>query len=246
MEVDGFEVVRGVLGADEARSVGRAAVREMRRRPHMAHSSVMWTLRTHPAVLREFVRLWDGETDLVTGFDGVGRSRGDFVLPWHVDQTRRGRLGVQGILALSPHTASTGGLQLLRGSHRAHDDAVVPNAQEGEHEYHELGEAALRRVTDGAEVVTPRLAPGDMCVWDSRTVHRVVAGDGTATRLTAYLSFEPRSHLPVYVGVLRRRAVARGVATTHWASRCVRRGEDADGSDDSPPSVVTDAMRALV
>lgn len=242
MRKRGFEIVRGVLPAEGALGVGKACVEEMGRRAHMAHSDAIWALRTHPAVLREFRRLW-GEADLVTGFDGIGMSHGDFSLPWHVDQTRPGRVGIQSIMALSVHDEATGGLQLLEGSHLHHSALVSAGADGTDWEYCEVDK---RHVTNGClkgcKIVTPRLAPGDMCFWDSRTVHRVVRGTGEECRLTAYLSFEPRTNLPVWVSVKRRRAVERGVATTHWASRCVARND----AGDSPPSPLTWAMQRLV
>lgn len=245
MQTHGFEILRQVLSESDAEAIAKESLGEMKRRPHMAHSDAIWKLRTHPRVVREFVRLWGGDTDLVTGFDGIGTSNGDFELPWHVDQTGPGRRGIQGIFALSVHDTATGGLQLLSGSHRLHD-ALIGREHEGasvdDWEYHEVGHDIECELFRGCEVVTPHLRPGDLCVWDSRTVHRVIRGDGTKTRHTAYLSFEPRLNVPVYVGVLRRRAVRRGVATTHWASKCVDRGDH----ETSPPTTLTHAMMSLV
>ena len=241
MERDGFEVVRGVISPEEATTFGTEGLREREVRKHMAHSDTMWQLRTHPNVLSLFRRLW-GCSEIVTGFDGFGVSHGDFVLPWHVDQTRPSAscVGIQGIMALSTHDASTGGLSLMVGSHRQHA-AILENERysEGEWEYHEVNIERLRGVGD---TFTPRLSPGDVCVWDSRTVHRVVEGNGSRVRrVTAYLSFEPRSHVSDATALQRRNALEKGIATTHWASRFVDRGDPHD-----PPSRITPEMRAVV
>ena len=237
MEIDGFEVVRNVLTEAEAEDVAAAALTEMQTRPHMAHSDTMWRLRLHPSVLAVFRRLW-GTNDIVTSFDGIGQSHGEFTLPWHVDQERHSceRIGIQGILALSHHTRKSGGIQLLRGSFAYHPGLVDP-CDGDDWEYQEV-EADV----DERDVFTPVLRPGDMCLWDSRTVHRVVSGSVSNTpRITAYLSYEPRSSVPRAVQHRRRRGLKDGISTTHWASRFVDRDEER-----SPPSVVTPEMLYIV
>ena len=233
MEVDGFEVVRGVLTEAEAKDAAAAALAELQTRPHMAHSDVMWRLRLHPNVLAEFRRLWNTD-DIVTSFDGIGVSNGEFTLPWHVDQERHSpdRIGIQGILALSHHTRESGRIQFRRGSF-AHHSKLVDPCEEDEWEYQE--------VDTPLAVFTPVLKAGDMCFWDSRTIHRVVRGNGNSTRITAYLSFEPRASVPRPVQHRRRCGIKNGISTTHWASRFIDRGEER-----SPPSVITPEMLTIL
>ena len=242
MDRDGFEIVRGVLTPAEAAAFAEKGLREQDVRTHMAHSDTMWELRTHPNVLSLFRRLWQSP-DIVTGFDGFGVSHGDLVLPWHVDQTcpSTSCISIQGILALSSHDPRTGGLSLMVGSHRKHSDvlAEIDGNHDEEWQYHDVDMDRLHGVTD---TFTPTLSPGDMCVWDSRTIHRVVEGNGSrARRITAYLSFEPRSQVSESTALRRLEALKKGIATTHWASRFVDRGDPHD-----PPSRITDAMRAIV
>lgn len=240
MDTQGFEIVRGVLSVPEAEERARRALREMKTRAHMAHSDTIWTLRTHPSVLALFRRLWRAD-DIVTGFDGIGVSRGDFVLPWHVDQERRSDtcIGIQGIMALSRHDASSGGLSLLVGSHLEHSRVVQQPGSVDPWEYQEVD---VTRYVSSTDIVVPILSPGDMCVWDSRTCHRVLPASGSRPqRITAYLSFEPRSHISDHVATARRRALEEGMSTTHWASRVVDRGDAR-----SAPSTITDAMRRIV
>ena len=239
MNTQGFEIVRNVISAREAETYAREALDEMETREHMSHSDTIWKLRTHPSVLSLFRRLWKTE-DVVTGFDGIGVSRGEFVLPWHVDQERHSDacIGIQGIMALSRHDAASGGLSLLVGSHLEHSRVV----ETGSTEPWEYQEVDVTRYVSSTDYVTPILTPGDMCVWDSRTCHRVLPASGSKPRrITAYLSFEPRSHISDDVAMARRRALEEGMSTTHWASRLVDRGDAR-----SAPSTITDAMRRIV
>lgn len=238
MDRDGFEIIRQVIPSEEAERCATRALEEMETRDNMSHSDTIWSLRTHPSVLSLFRRLWNTE-DIVTGFDGIGVSHGDFVLPWHVDQERHSAtcIGIQGIMALSRHDATTGGISIISGTHKQHSSVVVPNDAH-EWEYQEMD---VTRYMGSMDVMTPMLAPGDMCVWDSRTCHCVRAGSGSARRITAYLSFEPRAHVTSKVARRRRRAVTEGIATTHWASRFVDR-EDAR----CPPTSITADMRRIV
>lgn len=121
MNTAGFEIIHGVISVADAEKYAREALDEMDTREHMSHSDTIWKLRTHPSVLALFRRLWKME-DVVTGFDGIGVSHGDFELPWHVDQERHSDscVGIQGIMALSRHDAASGGLSLLVGSHLEH------------------------------------------------------------------------------------------------------------------------------
>ena len=239
MNTQGFEIVRNVISVADAEKHARDALDEMETREHMSHSDTIWSLRTHPSVLALFRRLWNTD-DIVTGFDGIGVSRGEFVLPWHVDQERHSDtcIGIQGIMALSRHDASSGGLSLLAGSHLEHSRVV----DTGSTELWEYQEVDVMRYVSSTDVVTPILSPGDMCLWDSRTCHRVRQASGSKPmRITAYISFEPRSHISDTVAASRRRALREGVSTTHWASRMVDRGEAR-----SAPTVVTDTMRRIV
>jgi ectoine hydroxylase-related dioxygenase (phytanoyl-CoA dioxygenase family) len=238
MNKDGFEIIRQVIPSAEAERCAKRALSEMETRDNMSHSDTIWSLRTHPSVLAVFRRLWNTE-DIVTGFDGIGVSHGGFVLPWHVDQQRHSTtcIGIQGIMALSRHDAMTGGLSLISGTHKQHSSIVVADDTQ-EWEYQEVD---VTRYMGSMEVMTPILAPGDMCVWDSRTCHCVRAGSGSSRRITAYLSFEPRSHVTSDVARRRRRAVTEGIATTHWASRFVDR-EDAR----CPPTTISADMRRIV
>lgn len=233
MNRDGWLVVRNVLSASEC----DRALSEMRDDPscHHAHSDLMWRMRTHPRVQAAFAAAWGcREEALVSSFDGASlRDPGDapFVLDWHVDQNSThdaGRVCLQAVLALTDVDASTGGTALLTGSHADHEALCrrLCDPHESEEEWEFLSVPHGDPVLQQHSECQPCLVAGSMLMWDSRTVHRVVAPaePESTSRAVVYLSMVPRSFVSDDVLRLRAKAFREGVATTHWCSRFVDRG----------------------
>jgi ectoine hydroxylase-related dioxygenase (phytanoyl-CoA dioxygenase family) len=232
MQKHGFTVVRDVLD-DQQLSTASALLRdEYDHRACMAHSSLTWYIRSLASVQRPFRELYNawGANDLISSFDGVGwRQHGEpgWAVDWHVDQdaSSMDTTSAQAILALSAHTADSGGLQLLPDSHRRFTALMhrMGNPSDDGWQFCAIdpGDPIFR----GRAAVQPQLRAGDMVIWDSRTVHRVVEPTGPDERVTAYLSFAPRSWATHAALAERRRFFAEGRATTHWAHRPVDRGE---------------------
>lgn len=130
-----------------------------------------------------FSKLW-GTDELLVSFDGMNITlpspNREPSQPWpHIDQSPR-RLGlqcVQGILNFAPNGPKDGGLMVMKGSHtliqeffKAHDVAGRKTwgpadwfgFQEGELEWFRSRGCTLTKVC--AE-------PGDLILWDSRTIH---------------------------------------------------------------------------
>ncbi len=245
MHRDGYEVFSGVLTEEEC-----ARVRSRRPR-QWNHSRVMWDVRCHPNVKRVFADLWEVRPDdLLTSFDGVfHRTAGtEFTLPWHMDQNASHPFdtmsSVQGILALSDIDATTGGTQFLEGSHLRTKGLCYRlnvDTEEDTWEFTQVDEAD-RVFAMGLQVVQPSLKQGDLLLWDSRTLHRVVAPtDARSERWTAYLSMVPRSMVSDRVRSQRKEGFFRGATTTHWVQTFVDRGEEAC----PPPSNVVRDPKVL-
>lgn len=236
MQRDGFEVVRGVLSEEEVKDFLRCIEKDYNTKPHVSHSYAVWKLRTHERVQAPFKRIY-GTDSLCVGFDGVclpNQGEG-FTLGWHVDQNAShdsSKLqNVQSIIALTPHDESTGGLQLKRGSHVKHADLTKGDVSRG-WEFVEVEEEDVEEF----DTVQPTLKRGDMCLWDSRLVHRVVLPtiQGGRGRGVAYMSFEPASNLTTSMRRRRMIAFKKGISTTHWASRLVDREEERSPPDFQP------------
>ena len=202
-----------------------------------AHSALAWELRADPRLVGRFQDAWGCEA-LLASFEGFGiRPAGQrWSLGWHVDQgpvgppQGKGPRSFQGVLALTAVSPRTGGTQVLEGSHVHHAAvcarASVARADVDEWEFVPVARSDPVFREAGVRVVQPRLRPGSVLVWDSRTVHRVKQpSDPTSERAVAYVSMQPRHFAPEAVLLWRRRAYTNGVATTHWCDRCVSRGE---------------------
>lgn len=162
--------------------------------------------------------MWDQDT-LITGFDGIGvqqATKTPFVLPWHVDQDSRhpdGMVCVQAVLALSDSDTT----EFAVASHVLHAQLVAGSKRQ-----------AWQFVNVDAETIKafdierPSLEPGDVVLWDSRTVHRV--NTGAKSRVVAYLSMVPVHAASVPTLRQRRLLYDQGAATTHWAQHLVVRG----------------------
>lgn len=199
-------------------------------------SRFCWFLRTLPLVKRVFSQIW-GTDDLISSFDGGNvfrpyrcgddrrskRTNGGW---WHVDQGRRrtGRHAVQGLVSLYDATASTGGLCVVPGSHRAHGE-LLSYAAMNDADYVVVPEPAINPALRGARLVTCKA--GDLVLWDSRTIHcntPAPAPDSRATdegarellRAVGYVCMTPRRWASAEAVRLRRRAFAAGVGSSHW------------------------------
>ena len=148
------------------------------------HSSLCWNIRCLPKVRQAFGAVWQTE-ELIVSFDACNvfrpwsahrhwKTMGGW---WHVDQNalnpdepRRGKVCVQGLVTLYDTDQTTGGLCVIPGSHRLHDDFCqrVPGAEMmGDFVQIPLRDKVLQE-NDGRLVGAKA---GDLILWDSRTIH---------------------------------------------------------------------------
>lgn len=230
-ERDGYTVVKGVLSPNEVSSAKRSLAHEKGN-----HSRGLWDIRCHPRVKRTFADIWGVDPDrLLTSFDGNYHRRAgeQFTLPWHMDHNASHPFdtlsSVQGILALTNVDEATGGTQLLPGSHRRTRALCNRLSADTEHDMWEYVS-----VPDGDRVFSmgcvphqPSLAAGDVLLWDSRVVHRVVGPTDPCTeRWTVYLSMAPADMVASSVKTKRKRGFQKGISSTHWVQRFVDRGDE--------------------
>jgi len=228
----GFVVVRQVLSAEECDRIAEVAIVESSTRESMAHSDTMWRLRTDPRIIHIFEQIWK-TVDLVCSFDGMTiRQAGDidaFVLDWHVDQDSRhgaGRCCVQGVLALSESSHVTGCTAFLTGSHKCHE-ALCEKYEDTCCEWEAFDVSASDPLLANCTEAVPALQKGDVLLWDSRCVHRVLYPDNPreSCRVVAYICMLPTHMTDADTRARRKRAYEQGVATTHWPSYVLDRGD---------------------
>ena len=223
---DGVTVVRRAVPEATAEAWARALAADAEQ-TH-AHSELMWRVRMHAGVRAAFAAIWHVPAgELLASFEGAawrGEEDAPWSLPWHVDQDgghADGLVSVQGLLALTHVNHDTGGTCFLTGSHVLHKSIVEPHAPTETWDFVPVN----RRHCGALRAWQPRLHPGDMLLWDSRTVHRVKPPKKCSVRGVVYVSMAPAASVSPAVRARRRAAFRDGVSTTHWVTKFVDRGE---------------------
>lgn len=202
----------------------------------VGQSQAMWFLRGLPKLRRVFAELW-GTDRLVASFDGAGvfrpyghdRNWKTRKKNWfHIDQAhyKRGLHCVQGLITLKDATEETGGLVVVPGSHRFHNDVL--RRYDG---VDAMEDFVRIDITDPVLVegeTGPMMVPaqaGDLVLWDSRTVHcntaplrenrALLAGDDLI-RAVAYICMTPAAWCSSSALQQRRQGVEAGATTKHW------------------------------
>lgn len=198
----------------------------------IGHEQFVWDIKSEPALINTFEMLW-GTQELVVSYDGVNMSIPDVgrpktdpaFVPWaHVDQSplRRNLQCVQGILNLLPNGPEDGGLMVLDKSNAYYtelwehfDDKKGPN-----------GWNTIPWQTIDEDMNSWLLAkgctwtklcpgPGDLMLWDSRTIHYGAVPSSTNDRFAAYVCYKPAKYISEEVRRGRLEAFNKKQNTAH-------------------------------
>ncbi|CDK28039.1 unnamed protein product [Kuraishia capsulata CBS 1993] len=215
-----------------------------------SHEDFLWDLRTEPGVIGPFSKLWDTE-DLLVSFDGFNVSfpnRPDRVgasPAWpHVDQSplKEGLQCAQGIVSLSRSGPEDGSLVVLKGSHN-----LIAKFFNEEVKRETWSEADVYRFTPeeynwflkhGCEMVKLEVEPGDLILWDSRTIHWGAEpnSESDVIRSVVYASYTPVNFATVDTLKLKSEFFSQWMGTSHWAHDNLRPRRQiprfADGTPD--------------
>ncbi|KAM0753443.1 hypothetical protein T439DRAFT_297788 [Meredithblackwellia eburnea MCA 4105] len=193
------------------------------------HESFAWGVRSEPAVIDVFAKLF-GTEDLLSSFDAVNVSlpnRRDLpeVKPWlHQDQDpeRPGFRCVQGFVNLLPCGPNDGGLVVLKGGHLVSKEYHDIFRNE-EREFRWTNEMYLFKETGiswlkekGLEFVKVDCGPGDMVLWDSRNPHYNVAPKGTTPRFVVYTCYAPVSTATQEDLLMKKKLFEETKGHSHW------------------------------
>mmetsp|Transcript_67298 Transcript_67298/g.156234 ORF Transcript_67298/g.156234 Transcript_67298/m.156234 type:complete len:381 (+) Transcript_67298:63-1205(+) len=194
----------------------------------IGQSDFMWYIRTLPRVRGAFERIW-GTMSLLVSFDGANifrpwhhGFRKTICGWWHVDQgaAKQGRHSVQGLVSLLLADATTGGLTVLPKSHLRHAEVTQDMANPSKDycrvdHYEPVVRESVRRLVS--------CQPGDLLLWDSRTVHanspaprQPTTPAGQLLREVAYVCMTPKCWASLDARRRRRTAYEQGVTCAHW------------------------------
>ncbi|KAI0465500.1 hypothetical protein LJB42_000737 [Komagataella kurtzmanii] len=207
-----------------------------------SHEKFMWDIRQEPGIIDAFSKIW-GTDELLVSFDGFS-----FILPerpdlpppksWaHVDQSpfKRGLQCVQGIANLGdasdPKDAS---LVVYSNSHKYFDEFFDTQAEKNgwtSVDYYSLTESERDWFLSKSDVEEIKLSvnPGDLLVWDSRTIHYGGGADPGSEhiRSAVYVSYSPAKFATTQFLELKKKVFESWSGTTHWAhDNIVLRGKD--------------------
>ena len=205
----------------------------------IGHSESQWYLRGIPNVKKAFAKIWESD-DLLTSFDGVSLWRPWNINPdwktesgqswFHIDQhpiSKPGKQCIQGLVNLLPTSKEIGGNVVIPGSHKFFKDLTD--------EYHErLSKLPLeidhfRFPNDDPKLSSDKavmchMEPGDMLLWDSRTIHCSNSGTSldqetnTLIRAASLICMMPKYLTSEDVLEQRREAVDKLISTTNWTN----------------------------
>ncbi|GAA5885037.1 hypothetical protein JCM6882_007205 [Rhodosporidiobolus microsporus] len=194
----------------------------------IGHTDWVWDTRTDPGVLDAFSKVW-GTSELVTSFDSAGiflPSRKDLqdAGRWpHIDQNpfRKGFYCMQGIVNLNYNGPDDGGLLVLEGSHKKMTAFFDETGRTETRSWGPVDWAGFNPDEEewffekGCKWVKVCAQPGDLILWDSRTMHMNCVPTGENDRTNTYVCMAPAKLLSDEDRQKRVQAYENWRPTTH-------------------------------
>jgi hypothetical protein len=194
----------------------------------VVHEKFMWEARMEPGVLEAFHKVW-GTDQLLVSFDSLNVTLPNLKPvrdPWpHVDQAprKRGLHCVQGIINLSSAGPDDGSLVVLPGSHKVIEEFFDTRTDPATWEWKDNRYFSKEDMTwferKGIKPLKVLAEPGDLIVWDSRTVHwggEPEPGRSNVIRTVIYAAYAPASMASKEALEEKKRVFNLNGATTHW------------------------------
>lgn len=181
--------------------------------------------------MEPFERIW-GTDELVVSFDAInitlpGRKDINWT-PWpHVDQSpeRKGLSCVQGILNYSRAGPNDGGLLLMKGSAALFDNELFKHfsperPKDCPVKHYDFFPFNKDHVawfeSQGCELIKVCAEPGDLILWDSRSLHYAEFPRNDNIRVIQYVSYAPAALASKEDLKLKAEIFRKFEGTTHW------------------------------
>jgi len=211
----------------------------------IAHEKFMWKARLEPGVIAPFAELW-GTDELLVSFDGMNVTPPSTVnpdvqiAPWpHTDQRGVDRefLCAQGILNTGPGGPNDGGLIVVAGSSALWDEfwdsergkaklaaKRPPNVRLPTHVAIFAPDDVAWFAERGCKPMKLELKPGDLVLWDSRTIHYNCAPAGEDLRSAMYICYGPAAKSSAEDLEIKKTCFETHQGTTHWPHMHIEAG----------------------
>ncbi|KAJ6455871.1 hypothetical protein C8R45DRAFT_1036001 [Mycena sanguinolenta] len=193
----------------------------------VVHEKFMWDVRMEPGVIEPFAKIW-GTPDLLVSFDSLNITLPGLKpvrAPWpHVDQAprKRGMHCVQGIVNLSHAGPEDGSLAVVVGSNKHIEEYFDTQTKPADWEWRDnryFNEQDMEWFrARGCEVRRVEAEPGDLVLWDSRTVHwgSEPTEKSKTIRTVVYAAYAPAVLASKEAVAEKQKVFATNGATTHW------------------------------
>ncbi|KIX98919.1 uncharacterized protein Z520_05380 [Fonsecaea multimorphosa CBS 102226] len=193
----------------------------------VVHEKFMWEARQEPGVVEAFQKIW-GTDELLVSFDSLNVTLPNLKkarAPWpHVDQAprKRGLHCIQGIINLSHAGPEDGSLVVISGSSKLTEEFFDKHTDPSSWEWKDnryFDEKDMEWFfARGCKVTKVLAEPGDLILWDSRTIHW--GGEPTeksnTVRTVIYAAYAP-ARLASQEAITEKQKIFNAWgATTHW------------------------------
>ncbi|KIW23901.1 uncharacterized protein PV07_12063 [Cladophialophora immunda] len=193
----------------------------------VVHEKFMWEARQEPGVVDAFARIW-GTHELLVSFDSLNVTLPNLKTPrapWpHIDQAprKRGLHCIQGIINLSHAGPEDGSLVVIPGSSKLVEEFFDTKTDPSTWEWRDnryFDDKDMEFFTSrGLKPMKVLAEPGDLILWDSRTIHW--GGEPTeksnTTRAVIYAAYAPAKLASKDALEEKERVFSAWGATTHW------------------------------
>ncbi|KAJ5373312.1 hypothetical protein N7517_005318 [Penicillium concentricum] len=175
------------------------------------HEKFIWEATTEDGVIEAFAKLW-GTDKLLVSFDGM-----NFTLP------SEGMQCIQGILNFPPNGPQDGGLLVMEGSKRLLPEFFKTHSGTigcptwGPSDWFGFDESEVKWFEErGCEIHKVTAEPGDLILWDSRTMHFNCVPSTQNLRAIIYACYTPASFATPDVLQQKGENFDQRIGTTHW------------------------------
>ncbi|KAL2824588.1 hypothetical protein BJY01DRAFT_230419 [Aspergillus pseudoustus] len=193
------------------------------------HEAFMWEARQERGIINVFSELWNTD-QLLVSFDAMNITfptpEKTNAEPWpHIDQSphRKGLHCVQGIINFTPNGPADGGLMVIKGSHNCMEEFFEQFPEKtsrkswGPEDFFAFEPPEVHWFKEkGCQLKKVCAKPGDLILWDSRTIHYSVLPQTDQVRALIYVCYTPASFATQETIEKKAMLFKKRQGSSHW------------------------------